>query len=183
MSDAHTVRLAELRARDSAAFGGKSATLGELIAAGIPVPPGFAVSTSAFRAFVEEARLRETIAQSSRASSPDDVDTVGAAARAIGAGDALGAGAGRAPRARSPVATPSSVRQPPVAVRSSALGEDSSEATFAGQQETYLWVRGAEAVCAAVRDCWASLYSAPAIAYRARLGWRRRAGDGRRGPG
>ena len=57
-----------------------------------------------------------------------------------------------------------------VAVRSSALGEDSSEATFAGQQDTYLWVRGAEAICAAVRDCWASLYGAPAIAYRARLG-------------
>jgi pyruvate,water dikinase len=57
-----------------------------------------------------------------------------------------------------------------VAVRSSALGEDSSEATFAGQQDTYLWVRGAEAVCAAVRDCWGSLYGAPAIAYRARLG-------------
>jgi pyruvate,water dikinase len=58
---------------------------------------------------------------------------------------------------------------PPVAVRSSAVGEDSAEATFAGQQETYLWVRGAEHVCDAVRDCWISLYSAPAIAYRARL--------------
>ncbi len=58
----------------------------------------------------------------------------------------------------------------PVAVRSSALGEDSEEATFAGQQETYLWVRGADRVCEAVRDCWASLYSAPAVAYRARLG-------------
>jgi pyruvate,water dikinase len=58
----------------------------------------------------------------------------------------------------------------PVAVRSSALGEDSEEATFAGQQETYLWVRGAERVCDAVRDCWASLYSAPATAYRAHLG-------------
>ena len=59
--------------------------------------------------------------------------------------------------------------EPPVAVRSSALGEDSREATFAGQQETYLWVRGAEGVCDAVRDCWVSLYS-PAITYRARLG-------------
>jgi len=59
---------------------------------------------------------------------------------------------------------------PPVAVRSSALGEDSREATFAGQQETYLWVRGADAVCDAVRDCWVSLYGAPAISYRSRLG-------------
>ncbi len=61
-------------------------------------------------------------------------------------------------------------REPPVAVRSSALGEDGEQASFAGQQETYLWVRGAEEVCDAVRDCWASLYSAPAITYRAGLG-------------
>ena len=60
--------------------------------------------------------------------------------------------------------------EPPVAVRSSALGEDSEDATFAGQQETYLWVRGSDRVCDAVRDCWVSLFSSPAIAYRARLG-------------
>ncbi len=72
---------------------------------------------------------------------------------------------------RSRSATPSwRRRRPPVAVRSSALGEDSQDATFAGQQETYLWVRGADHVCDAVRDCWVSLYSPPAIAYRARLG-------------
>jgi pyruvate,water dikinase len=59
---------------------------------------------------------------------------------------------------------------PPVAVRSSAVGEDSQDATFAGQQETYLWVRGAEHVCDAVRDCWMSLYGPPAISYRLRLG-------------
>ena len=60
--------------------------------------------------------------------------------------------------------------QPPVAVRSSALGEDSQDATFAGQQETYLWVRGIDHVCDAVRDCWVSLYSPTAVSYRARLG-------------
>jgi len=60
-------------------------------------------------------------------------------------------------------------REPPVAVRSSALGEDSQEATFAGQQESYLWVRGLEHVCDAVRDCWVSLFSPTALAYRARL--------------
>jgi pyruvate,water dikinase len=58
----------------------------------------------------------------------------------------------------------------PMAVRSSALGEDSQEATFAGQQETYLWIRGVDHICDAVRDCWVSLYSPPAISYRARLG-------------
>jgi pyruvate,water dikinase len=64
------------------------------------------------------------------------------------------------------------VRDPPVAVRSSALGEDSQEATFAGQQETYLWVRGAARLCDAMRDCWVSLFSPPALTYRARLGSR-----------
>src|SRR6476646_12039465 len=57
--------------------------------------------------------------------------------------------------------------EPPVAVRSSALGEDGEDATFAGQQESFLWVRGFEHVCDAVRDCWASLYTARAIGYRA----------------
>ena len=60
--------------------------------------------------------------------------------------------------------------EPPVAVRSSAIGEDSDEATFAGQQESFLWVRGAEQVCDAVRDCWVSLYTPRAMSYRARLG-------------
>ena len=54
-------------------------------------------------------------------------------------------------------------------MRSSAIGEVSAEATFAGQQETYLWVRGGERVCEAVRDCWASLYSPEAISYRTRV--------------
>ena len=90
-------------------------------------------------------------------------------------GDALRAGAGRRARRGRAAATPRSATppasdSPPVAVRSSALGEDSEDATFAGQQETYLWVRGVEHVCDAVRDCWASLYSPPAISYRVRLG-------------
>ena len=84
MSDAvHTRTLAELRHADSGAFGGKSSTLGELIAGGIPVPPGFAVSTSAFRAFVEEAGLAGMIASEMSRMSPDDVDSVGAASQAI----------------------------------------------------------------------------------------------------
>ena len=66
-----------------------------------------------------------------------------------------------------------------MAVRSSAIGEDSAEATFAGQQDTFLWVRGAEQVYDAVRDCWASLYNPEAVSYRSRMateGRRRRWG-------
>jgi phosphoenolpyruvate synthase/pyruvate phosphate dikinase len=129
MTDAPLRPLAELRAADEPLFGGKSANLGELIAAGIPVPSGFALSSAAL--------------------------DVGAA---VGAYEELGA--------------------PPVAVRSSAIGEDSAEATFAGQQETFLWVRGVEQVCEAVRDCWISLYSPTAVSYRARLGRDREAAMG-----
>ena len=164
----HTLQLAELRREHSATFGGKSSALGELIAAGIPVPPGFAVSTSAFRAFVEEAGLGGMIAAEMSRLSPGDVDSVGAASHAIS-------------QAMRFAPVPDAVREEvalryaelgeesPVAVRSSALGEDSQDATFAGQQETYLWVRGADHVCDALRDCWVSLYSPPAISYRARL--------------
>jgi pyruvate,water dikinase len=124
----HTRGLEELRARDADRFGGKSASLGELLHAGIPVPSGFAISTSAGEDLTEA--LRDEIA-----------------ARHAELGDEV-----------------------PVAVRSSALGEDSAEATFAGQQDTYLWVRGINAVYEAVRGCWASLYSAEAVAYRERFG-------------
>ena len=55
-------------------------------------------------------------------------------------------------------------------MRSSALGEDSQDATYAGQQETFLWMLGIEHLCDAVRDCWVSLYTPRAIAYRANLG-------------
>lgn len=141
----HTRPLAELRAADAGAFGAKSAVLGELIAAGIPVPPGFAVSTSAYAAFVEESTPAFTPEAMRAAPVPDAVlEEIARRYAELGA-------------------------DVPVAVRSSALGEDSEEATFAGQQETILWVRGAERVCEAVRECWASLYSAPAVAYRSRL--------------
>jgi pyruvate,water dikinase len=165
--------LDELRRDDEPAFGGKSSGLGELITGGIPVPPGFALSKAAFSTFLGEPGLDERVAGALASMSPDDVDSVNAASRAISA-------------AMSSVPVPEAVRaeirsryaelaavageqEPPVAVRSSAVGEDSEDATFAGQQESYLWVRGAEQVCDAVRDCWESLYSPPAITYRARL--------------
>jgi phosphoenolpyruvate synthase/pyruvate phosphate dikinase len=138
----YTRSLHELRRADSSTFGGKSAMLGELIEAGIPVPPGFGVSATAFRAAGvtgDEEAIR-------RAPVPDDVRAE-VSQRYAELGDDI-----------------------PVAVRSSALDEDAEDATFAGQQETILWVRGADAVCEAMRECWASLFSAPAVAYRERLG-------------
>ncbi len=164
----YTRALAELRATDAGEFGGKSSALGELIAAEIPVPSGFGVSTSAYRAFVDEAGLDGLIATAISRVDPGDVDTVRAASHAIG--EAMRSAAVPAAIRDELAARYGELGEPPVAVRSSALGEDSQEATFAGQQETYLWVRGSERVCDAMRDCWVSLYSPPAITYRARLG-------------
>ena len=170
MTEAVARPLHALSGSDESEFGGKSASLGELLSASIPVPPGFALSTEAFEAFMSESGLGGAVDDALAAVSLDDADAVTRAAETIR-------------RALCAAPVPSAVREeivagydglgdddPAVAVRSSAVGEDSAEATFAGQQETYLWVRGVEDVSDAVRDCWASLYSAPAISYRAKLG-------------
>ena len=162
-------RSSELRGADEPRFGGKSASLGELLAAEIPVPPGFALSIDAFEAFVREAGLGATIDDGRARAQAGDVDAVAAASRR----SARRCGPRPCP---TPCASEVAARYAelgdasPVAVRSSAVGEDSEEATFAGQQETYLWVRGVEPSATRVRDCWISLYSPPAITYRARLG-------------
>jgi pyruvate,water dikinase len=163
-----TRALADLRTADTESFGGKSSALGELIAAGIPVPPGFAVSTEPYRAFVAEAGLGRMIEAAMSGFVPDDLDSVGRVSHRIG--EAMRSAPMPSPVRDEIASCYAKLGGPPVAVRSSALGEDSQEATFAGQQETYLWVRGADHVCDAVRDCWVSLYSPPAITYRAHLG-------------
>jgi pyruvate, water dikinase len=165
--------LHRLSRSDEPAFGGKSANLGELFAAEIPVPPGFAISTEAFGAFVRESGLQQRIDEALARVSPGDVDTIGTASRTISEAMRF------APipaevrheiaQSYAQIGHAADVHSPPVAVRSSAVGEDSQDATFAGQQETYLWVQGGEHVCDAVRDCWVSLFSPPAISYRARL--------------
>jgi phosphoenolpyruvate synthase/pyruvate phosphate dikinase len=155
MTDArHTRELAGLRGADAGRFGGKSAALGELIAAGIPVPGGFALAADLYTAAVAPLGLDDTARDAAAireairgVAVPDGIDAEIEQRYADLGGD-----------------------DPPVAVRSSALGEDSAEATFAGQQETILWVKGAPAVLQAVRACWASLYSDEAISYRRRLG-------------
>jgi phosphoenolpyruvate synthase/pyruvate phosphate dikinase len=174
----HTRTLRELRAADAGAFGGKSVSLGELLLAEIPVPPGFALAASAFAEFLDEGGLTGRVAHLLDGVSADDLDSIAAAAHTIGeelrsapVPESVQREIGRQYVALAGAAgSGAATEAPAVAVRSSALGEDSSEATFAGQQDTYLWVRGAEAITGAVRDCWASLYSTQAISYRMRLG-------------
>jgi pyruvate,water dikinase len=168
----HGAALASLRREDAARFGGKSASLGELLAAGVPVPPGFALGADAFTRFLEEAGLRGKIEAALADLDCEDLARVSAVSEEIATDMRAAAmpAAVAAEIAEHYGALGGSSAEVAVAVRSSALGEDSEEATFAGQQESYLWVRGAGEVTGAVRDCWISLYSPPAISYRARLG-------------
>jgi rifampicin phosphotransferase len=157
---------AELGRDDIDQAGGKGANLGELTRAGLPVPSGFVVVTDAYRAFVAEHQLQEKItALAAAGDSPGGYDEASDQIRALftdEVSDTL-----RAEIADAYAALGEDV---PVAVRSSATAEDLPEASFAGQQDTYLNVRGLADLLVAVRDCWASLWTARAMAYRAHQG-------------
>ncbi|GAA2251940.1 phosphoenolpyruvate synthase [Streptomyces amakusaensis] len=141
------IDLGDVDATMSALVGGKAANLGELIRAGLPVPPGFCVTTEAYRAVPatrELTGLAPDLARRRLLDAPVPREVYEAVVAASGR---LGEGV-------------------PVAVRSSATAEDLPFASFAGQQDTYLNVIGAERVVEAVRRCWASLWTDRAVAYR-----------------
>ena len=163
---------ARLGRGDVEVAGGKGANLGELTAAGLPVPPGFVVGAPAYAAFCEDSGLRGRIA--ARLTDLDVEDT----ATLEGAAAAVRAEIEREPvpewlaqRIRDAYAELVGGEEAPVAVRSSATAEDSESASFAGMNETLLNVRGAEALLDAVRACWASLFGARTIYYRAKRGF------------
>jgi pyruvate,water dikinase len=185
-------------AADPGAVGGKAASLGELARAGVAVPPGFAVTTEAFAAAMTatdadgalragiEALPAAGLAEIARVAAGFRALVTGAplpaeVAAAIRAGyaalaDEGEAGTGDAGTAQAGAGEAAAVEAgtggggPDVAVRSSATVEDSAEASFAGLQDTYLGVSGADAVLDHVRRCWASLYNDESVAYRRRLG-------------
>ena len=153
----------DIRAADLSLVGGKGANLGEMVHAGFPVPPGFCLTTVAFQQFIATAvenlyTLLDTVAV-------DNIET----ARQVGQ------------HVRQslitvpiPPAIAAAVRQKwgrleatqPYAVRSSATAEDLPDASFAGQQDTYLNIIGVEALLDAIRRCWVSLFTDRAILYR-----------------
>ncbi|MEU0481466.1 PEP/pyruvate-binding domain-containing protein [Streptosporangium sp. NPDC006013] len=143
--------------------GGKAANLGVLTAAGLPVPPGLCVTTEAYRRVTERTALQDLL--TTLATTPaEDV----AALNALAAKARETVLAAPVPDDIADVAR--SGANGPVAVRSSATAEDLPHASFAGQQDTYLNVIGADAVLDAVRRCWASLWTDRAVAYRAANG-------------
>lgn len=147
--------------------GGKAVGLGSLLREGLQVPSGFVVTTEAYRGFVRARGLEREIGRAlADASTPEAQAEASARLRSLFDGVEPDQALVREIRE----AYERLGRAEPVAVRSSATAEDTAEASFAGQQDTYLWVRGAEAVVRNVVRCWGSLFTPQAIAYRARLG-------------
>ena len=167
MTPEYTLSLADPRATLPVA-GGKGASLARLAAADLPVPDGFHVTTEAYRRLVDENELQPRILAALEPADPERPATLEAASQAIrelfSRAEMPPAIAGAVARAYAGLAG----ERPTVAVRSSATAEDLPGLSFAGQQETYLNVRGVEAVLGAVKRCWASLWTARAIGYRAR---------------
>jgi pyruvate,water dikinase len=160
----------DLHKDDIAFAGGKGANLGELGSFGMPVPPGFVVGAPAFREFCQQGRLLDKLHR-----RLDDVDLDDpAGAEAISAAIRREIEATPIPRSIDAAARKQYRRlcgartDRGVAVRSSATVEDNASASFAGMNESYLNVRGADAVVDAMRRCWASLFGARTIFYAAR---------------
>jgi pyruvate,water dikinase len=144
--------------------GGKGMSLALLSRAGFPVPCGFHVTTEAYRRLVADNGLQARILVALEGCETARPESIESASRRIGD---LFAAAPIPPEIVSAVVSAyAGLDGVPVAVRSSATAEDLPEASFAGQQDTYLNVRGEEAVLAAIRRCWASLWTARAIGYR-----------------
>jgi pyruvate,water dikinase len=155
--------------------GGKCSSLGELINAGVRVPPGFAFTTHGYAQFMREAGIQSEVNGLLKGLDHQDMDRLEEASRII-----------REMIESRPISTEMedliaesyrklSVRccvpAVPVAVRSSATAEDLPGASFAGQQDTYLWIRGVDSVMHHVRRCISSLYTGRAIAYRMKMGF------------
>lgn len=145
--------------------GGKGASLGEMVKAHIPVPPGFIISASAYRTFLEQASLRERLAEVLHGLDHTDPTALEYASQQA---------QGLILEAPFPEDLAQEIAKAYqgmgngfVAVRSSATAEDLPEASFAGQQSTFLNIRGLPQVLRAVQACWASLFGARAIFYRA----------------
>ncbi len=150
--------------------GGKNASLGEMIRAGIRVPPGFAVTTESYLAFITETGIKDRIYVVLTGLNPDDVQSINDASEQV---QNLITGASMSQdiktaveKSYSELCDQCSVASLPVAVRSSATAEDLPSASFAGQQDTYLWIQGAAQVIERVQRCWASLFTPRAISYR-----------------
>jgi pyruvate,water dikinase len=146
--------------------GGKGANLARLLKAGLRVPRGFIVTTAEYHSFVEDNSLREKIRAAAFGLSADNAEAVEGASQKIRAAFLAGRVRPKTEAAIRGVCT--ELGNSPVAVRSSATSEDLPDLSFAGQQDTYLNVCGADDVLTSIIRCWSSLWTARAIGYRLR---------------
>ena len=163
--------ITSLDAKDDAieVVGSKGRSLAKLANAGFQVPDGFQITTAAYRRFVADHGLQEQIIELARPAvvkGRASFEQSSTAIRQLFADTELSAEI----RAEISEAYRALAGEPAMAVRSSANAEDLPGLSFAGQQETFLNVTGAQAVVAAVKHCWASLWTAQAISYRHRNG-------------
>ena len=175
-SDAIVVWLENVRKDDIHIVGGKCANLGELTAKGVTVPPGFAVTADAFRRFLEETKIGEVIQKTLTSADgprdPKQYEEASQAIRKIIESAPMPADIANEVRsAYRDLERKTSNPQVKVAVRSSATSEDLPDASFAGQQDTYLNVKGEDALVHYVQKCWSSLYTPRAIFYREEKGF------------
>ncbi len=168
MSPSHTPTIlpfTKIRAADLSLVGGKGANLGEMTHAGFPVPAGFCLTTAAFQAFIDACPDADRLYALLDGVSAEDVQRareVGQEVRQTLLSVAMPAEIEAAIRdAWQQIGTDHAY-----AVRSSATAEDLPNASFAGQQDTYLYIRGEAALLDAVRRCWISLFTDRAILYR-----------------
>jgi pyruvate,water dikinase len=172
-ASAHVVWLDDCGSTSAGEVGGKCANLGELLQAGFRVPPGFAVTTTAQKLFLDRNDLRAREGELLARVDYEHVAALTTASRELRA---------LVERADLPSEVATAIREQyeelaeragaasvPVAVRSSAVAEDLATASFAGQLETYLWIQGADAVVEHVRRCWSGFFTPEALSYRKRL--------------
>jgi pyruvate,water dikinase len=155
--------------------GGKNANLGEMIKMGLPVPPGFAITVDAYREAVRRAGIEDEIYSTLSGLDAMDLESLERAGQKV---RELVVAAGMPPEVKAHIreyyealAKKYNAADLPVAVRSSATAEDLPTASFAGQQDTYLWIKGSDEVITSVIRCWASLFTDRAIFYRVRKGF------------
>jgi pyruvate,water dikinase len=162
------VWLEEVRNTDIPIVGGKGASLGEMLSAELPVPRGFVVTAQAFREFLESTGIAEKLFEGLKVDVDDAraLDRAAAEAKKLILETPMPENIEKAIREYYAALCKREGEEVYVAARSSATAEDLPEASFAGQQETFLNVRGADDLVKAVHDCWASLYGARAIYYR-----------------
>ena len=163
---------ADIGLNDRPQVGGKGGSLGELQRAGIAVPPGFVVKTGAFERFVQALEREAPVRAQVQSLNADDLDAVTkccwqirsrveAAELPADVLEEISAAHAELCKGSAPV---------PVAVRSSATTEDAIDASFAGLQDTYLWVTSLDDTLKKVRSCWGSLYSVESVTYRRKRG-------------